>query len=59
MESLKPVFSVHELNEYIDILLGVDPNLKSLAVEGELEGVKRDYLQIQYELHDNSIGITR
>ncbi len=41
MESLKPVFSVHELNEYIDILLGVDPNLKSLAVEGELEGVKR------------------
>lgn len=41
MESVKPVFSVHELNEYIDILLGVDPALKSLAVEGELEGVKR------------------
>ena len=41
MESVKPVFSVHELNEYIDLLLGADPTLKVLAVEGELEGVKR------------------
>ena len=41
MEELKPVFSVHELNEYVDLLLGVDPNLKDLAVEGELEAVKR------------------
>ena len=41
MSELKPVFSVHELNEYIDLLLGYDPNLKELAVEGELEAVKR------------------
>lgn len=41
MDELKPVFTVHELTEYIDLLLGFDPNLKELAVEGELEGVKR------------------
>ena len=41
MEQLKPVFSVHELNEYVDLLLGVDPNLKNLTVEGELQAVKR------------------
>ena len=41
MEQLKPVFSVHELNEYVDLLLGVDPNLKDLTVEGELQAVKR------------------
>ena len=41
MESVKPVFSVHELTEYVDLMLGFDPNLKELAVEGELEGVKR------------------
>ncbi len=38
---MKPVFSVHELTEYVDLMLGFDPNLKELAVEGELEGVKR------------------
>ena len=41
MEELKPVFTVHELTEYVDLMLGFDPNLKELAVEGELEGVKR------------------
>ncbi len=41
MDELKPVFTVHELTEYVDLLLGFDPNLKELAVEGELEGVKR------------------
>ncbi len=41
MDELKPVFSVHELTEYVDLLLGFDPNLKELAVEGELQGVKR------------------
>ena len=41
MEELKPIFSVHELNEYVDLLLGVDPNLRDLAVEGELQAVKR------------------
>ena len=41
MESLKPVFSVHELNEYVDLLLGHDPNLNRLTVEGELSGCKR------------------
>ena len=41
MNEPKPVFTVHELTEYVDLLLGFDPNLKELAVEGELEGVKR------------------
>lgn len=41
MSEPKPVFTVHELTEYVDLLLGFDPNLKELAVEGELEGVKR------------------
>lgn len=41
MNEPKPVFTVHELNEYIDLLLGYDPNLKELAVEGELQAVKR------------------
>lgn len=41
MEAMKPVFTVHELTEYVDLLLGFDPNLKELAVEGELQGVKR------------------
>ena len=41
MEPIKPVFTVHELTEYVDLMLGFDPNLKELAVEGELQGVKR------------------
>ena len=41
MEAMKPVFTVHELTEYVDLLLGFDPNLKELAVEGELQGVNR------------------
>ena len=41
MEAIKPVFTVHELTEYVDLMLGFDPNLKDLAVEGELEAVKR------------------
>ena len=41
MDELKPVYSVHELNEYVDLMLGVDPNLKDLTVEGELQAVKR------------------
>ncbi len=41
METIKPVFTVHELTEYVDLMLGFDPNLKELAVEGELQGVKR------------------
>ncbi|MBR0081347.1 MAG: exodeoxyribonuclease VII large subunit [Clostridia bacterium] len=41
MESLSPVFSVHELNEYVDLMLGHDPNLSKLTVDGELSGCKR------------------
>ena len=41
MEQIKPVYTVHELTEYVDLMLGFDPNLKELAVEGELQGVKR------------------
>ena len=41
MEELKPVFSVHELNEYVSLMLGQDPNLSHLCVEGEISGAKR------------------
>ena len=41
MESLNLVFTVHELNEYVDLLLGNDPHLNRLTVEGELSGCKR------------------
>ena len=41
MEQLRPVFSVHELNEYVDLMIGHDPNLSRLTVEGELSGCKR------------------
>ena len=41
MEELRPIFSVHELNEYVDLMLGHDPNLSRLTVEGELSGCKR------------------
>jgi exodeoxyribonuclease VII, large subunit len=35
------VFSVHELNEYVSLVLGNDRNLVNLTVEGELSGCKR------------------
>lgn len=41
MEQLTPVFSVHELNQYIDLTFGNEPNLKKLVVEGELSACKR------------------
>lgn len=41
MEALTPVFTVHELNEYVDLVLGHDPNLSNLTVDGELGGCKR------------------
>lgn len=41
MEELKQVFSVYELNEYVGLLLGQDPNLSHLCVEGEISGAKR------------------
>lgn len=40
-QSLKPVFSVSELNEYVSILLSADPNLGELRVSGEIGGFKR------------------
>lgn len=41
MEELRAVFSVHELNEYVSLMLGQDPNLSHLCVEGEISGFKR------------------
>lgn len=41
METLKPIFSVTELNTYIDLVLGNEPNLKQLVVEGEISACKR------------------
>ena len=59
MSELKPVFLVHELNEYIDLLLGLDPNLKELAVEGELEAVKRHSSgHLYFTLKDESASVS-
>jgi len=40
-QSLKPVFSVSELNEYVSVLLSADPNLCDLRCSGEISGFKR------------------
>lgn len=40
-QELKPVFSVHELNEYVGLLLSNDPNLCEVKVCGEISGFKR------------------
>ena len=58
MEELRPVFSVHELNEYVDLMLGVDPNLKNLTVEGELSAVKRHTSgHLYFTLKDESASV--
>ena len=38
---LKPVFTVSELNEYVRLSLGQDPNLSRLTVTGEISGFRR------------------
>lgn len=40
-ETLTPVFSVSELNEYVGTLLSSDPNLCDIRVSGEISGFKR------------------
>ncbi|MCE5189632.1 MAG: exodeoxyribonuclease VII large subunit [Eubacteriales bacterium] len=40
-QTLKPVFSVSELNEYVSCVLSADPNLCELRVNGEISGFKR------------------
>ncbi|HQQ40417.1 MAG TPA: exodeoxyribonuclease VII large subunit, partial [Clostridia bacterium] len=40
-QTLTPVFSVSELNEYVATLLGADPNLCDIRVSGEISGFKR------------------
>lgn len=59
MELLKPVFTVHELNEYVDLMLGHDPNLKSLTVEGELSGCKRHTSgHLYFSLKDDTASVS-
>ncbi len=41
MTELKPVFTVSELNEYVDLMLGHDPYLGELTVTGEISAFKR------------------
>lgn len=41
MDLERIIFSVTELNTYIDLLLGSEPNLKQLVVEGEISACKR------------------
>lgn len=40
-QTLIPVFSVSELNEYVGTLLSADPNLSDIRVSGEISGFKR------------------
>lgn len=41
MTELKPVFTVSELNEYVDLMLSRDPFVSELAVTGEISAFKR------------------
>jgi len=41
MTELKPVFTVSELNEYVDLMLSHDPCLGELTVTGEISAFKR------------------
>ena len=41
MTELKPVFTVSELNEYVDLMLTRDPFLGELTVTGEISAFKR------------------
>ena len=40
-QTLIPIFSVSELNEYVGTLLSADPNLSEIRVSGEISGFKR------------------
>lgn len=57
MEELKRVFTVHELNEYVDLALGMDPNLKGLAVEGELGTITRKPGMLFFTLNDETAAV--
>ena len=41
MTELKPVFTVSELNEYVDLMLSRDPFVGELSVTGEISAFKR------------------
>ncbi len=41
MTELKPVFTVSELNEYVDLMLSRDPFMGELTVTGEISAFKR------------------
>ena len=41
MTELKPVFTVSELNEYVDLMLSRDPYMAELTVTGEISAFKR------------------
>ena len=41
MMELKPVFTVSELNEYVDLMLSRDPYMGELTVAGEISAFKR------------------
>ena len=57
MDELKRVFTVHELNEYVDLALGIDPNLKGLAVEGELGSITRRSGMLFFTLKDETAAV--
>ena len=58
MTELKPVFTVSELNEYVDLMLSHDPYLGDLTVTGEISSFKRHTSgHLYFTLKDDSASV--
>ena len=58
MIELKPVFTVSELNEYVDLMLSHDPYLGDLTVTGEISTFKRHTSgHLYFTLKDDSASV--
>ena len=58
MTELKPVFTVSELNEYVDLMLSRDPFMSELTVMGEISAFKRHTSgHLYFTLKDDSASV--
>ena len=58
MTELKPVFTVSELNEYVDLMLSRDPYMSELTVTGEISAFKRHTSgHLYYTLKDDNASV--
>ena len=58
MTELKPVFTVSELNEYVDLMLSRDPFMSELTVTGEISAFKRHTSgHLYFTLKDDSASV--